>query len=254
MSEDPYALKLYIDGSALDNPGGSGGIACFAEFPESWNRLDEEIFTVDSTRAPIIAWNFKPVSARLSMCGCGQRNGYRPCPDCYGFALRFQQPEDAVHVAKKWLEDKRWKTCRKLRPLEEVSHPSPRVQGAHGHHLEKGQEEPDSEGRGSRCKKCRQSPNETRSRAFGRVRLRRSKITGGASSLYPAKGQEGIVHIYRSALLRKTDHKVYFDVFDAGAQAYAEKCTAYVSVDIVGELHRGTHTGCGSILTRSIRR
>lgn len=44
MSEDPHALKLYIDGNAYNNPGGCGGFACFAEYPESWNRPDEEVF------------------------------------------------------------------------------------------------------------------------------------------------------------------------------------------------------------------
>jgi hypothetical protein len=38
MSEDPHALKLYIDGNAYDNPGGAGGFACVAEFPEVWQR------------------------------------------------------------------------------------------------------------------------------------------------------------------------------------------------------------------------
>jgi hypothetical protein len=44
VSEDPHALKLYIDGNVFNNPGGTGGFACFAEFPESWDRPDEEIF------------------------------------------------------------------------------------------------------------------------------------------------------------------------------------------------------------------
>ena len=44
MSEDPHALKLYIDGNCYNNPGGAGAIACVAEFPESWRRDDEIIF------------------------------------------------------------------------------------------------------------------------------------------------------------------------------------------------------------------
>jgi ribonuclease HI len=44
MSDDPYALKLYIDGNCYQNPGGAGAIACVAHFPEDWNRPDEIIF------------------------------------------------------------------------------------------------------------------------------------------------------------------------------------------------------------------
>lgn len=44
MSDDPHALKLYVDGNCYKNPGGAGAIACVAQFPESWNRDDEVIF------------------------------------------------------------------------------------------------------------------------------------------------------------------------------------------------------------------
>jgi ribonuclease HI len=44
MSADPYALKLYIDGSCYKNPGGTGAYACVAKFPESSNRADEPVF------------------------------------------------------------------------------------------------------------------------------------------------------------------------------------------------------------------
>ena len=143
-------------------------------------------------------------------------------------------------MAKKWLEDKRWKTCRKFRPLEEVSHPSPRVQGAHGHHLEKGKKSPILKAVDRAAKNAGKAPTKP-DRGFRQGKVAKIEDHRRGVFSYPAKGQEGIVHIYRSALLRKTDHKVYFDVFDAGAQVYAEKCIAYVSVDIVGELHRG-HT------------
>lgn len=44
MSDDPHALKLYIDGNCYKNPGGAGAIACVAQFPVAWNREDEVIF------------------------------------------------------------------------------------------------------------------------------------------------------------------------------------------------------------------
>src|SRR3954464_8321034 len=44
MTLDPYALKIYIDGSSLKNPGGASGFAGRAEYPENWNRPDEVLF------------------------------------------------------------------------------------------------------------------------------------------------------------------------------------------------------------------
>jgi hypothetical protein len=46
MTLDPYALKIYIDGSALKNPGGASGCAGIAEYPSDWNRPEETLFTV----------------------------------------------------------------------------------------------------------------------------------------------------------------------------------------------------------------
>lgn len=35
---DPHAHKIHIDGSALENPGGPGGLAGMIEFPDVANR------------------------------------------------------------------------------------------------------------------------------------------------------------------------------------------------------------------------
>lgn len=44
---DPVALKIYTDGSCLfPNPGGSGGIAGIAEYPDDFDRLPEPIFQI----------------------------------------------------------------------------------------------------------------------------------------------------------------------------------------------------------------
>jgi ribonuclease HI len=40
----PHSVKVYTDGSALKNPGGPGGIAGIAEYPDALNREPERIF------------------------------------------------------------------------------------------------------------------------------------------------------------------------------------------------------------------
>jgi ribonuclease HI len=49
MTYDPYALTIHIDGSALDNPGGEGGIAGIVVFPEKLNLASETIFELGFT-------------------------------------------------------------------------------------------------------------------------------------------------------------------------------------------------------------
>jgi ribonuclease HI len=41
MTFDPHALKLYVDGSCLKNPGGASGLAAWIEYPSEWDRADE---------------------------------------------------------------------------------------------------------------------------------------------------------------------------------------------------------------------
>ncbi len=42
----PHALKIYIDGSALQNPGGAGGLAGIVVYPDDWNLPNEHIFEI----------------------------------------------------------------------------------------------------------------------------------------------------------------------------------------------------------------
>ncbi len=55
MLFDPHALKIYVDGSALENPGGPGGLAGIVEFPEDLNRENEVIFEDGNRRDPGVA-------------------------------------------------------------------------------------------------------------------------------------------------------------------------------------------------------
>lgn len=41
---DPHAIIVYVDGSAIKNPGGSGGIAGVVVYPENFNKEKEIIF------------------------------------------------------------------------------------------------------------------------------------------------------------------------------------------------------------------
>jgi len=239
VSEDPHALKLYIDGNAYDNPGGSGGIACFAEFPESWNRPDEEIFSegfhestnnrmelqaclraleyvrdvvsgMDIGRVQIVTDSLY-VFNNQTMPSTWRRNGWR---------TNAGRPVDNSDL---------WRRFLALRPMCKV-----RTDII----WRKGKKSPILKSVDKSAKAAGKSPTK-KDRGFRTGKIGRSTLVGGSSSLFPARGQEQIIRIYRSSLIRKTDHRVYFDVFDEPSGHYREKCRAYVSATFIDQLHRG---------------
>jgi hypothetical protein len=56
--------------------------------------------------------------------------------------------------------------------------------------------------------------------------------------MYVANGQTTIIRIYRSGMIRKTAHKLIFDVFDELTNSYTHKCFAYAEADTAASLHR----------------
>src|ERR1700722_1289198 len=241
MSIDPRALKLYIDGSANDNPGGSGGIACLAEFPESWNRPDEEIFSVgfhgssnnrmelkaclgaleyvrdvvtsmEVSRVQIVTDSLYVFDNQM-MPAVWRRNGWKTN------AGRFVDNADL------------WKRLLTLRPLCKV-----RTEII----WQKGKRSPILKSVDKAAKAAGQSPTK-HDRGFRPGKIGRSKLTGGSSKLFPAKGQQQIIRVYKSSLIRKTGHRIHFDVLDEASGQFREKCRAYVDAGLINELHRG-HT------------
>jgi ribonuclease HI len=241
VSEDPYALKLYIDGNAYNNPGGTGGIACFAEFPESWNRPDEEIFSegfhestnnrmelkaclraleyvrdvvssMDIDRVQIVTDSLY-VFNHQRMPATWRRNGWR---------TNAGAPVDNSDL---------WKRFLTLRPMCKV-----RMDII----WRKGKKSPILKNVDKSAKAAGRAPTK-RDRGFRSGKIGRSKLIGGSSSLFPAHGQESVIRIYRSSLIRKTGHRVYFDLFDEPSGGFIEKYRAYVTDVIIDDLHRG-HT------------
>ena len=46
MNNDPNALKIWIDGSAFNNPGTDNGLAGIVQYPDSFDKKPEVIFRV----------------------------------------------------------------------------------------------------------------------------------------------------------------------------------------------------------------
>jgi len=239
VSEDPRALKLYIDGNAYDNPGGSGGIACFAEFPESWSRPDEEVFSIgfhESTnnrmelqaclhaleyvRDEVGKMNVPRVQIITDSLYVFNNQRMPPTWRRNGWKTNAERPVDNSDL---------WKRFLTLRPMCKV-----RTDIL----WRKGKKSPILKSVDKSAKAAGKSPTQA-DRGYRGGKVGKSKLTGGSSSLFPAKGQEQIIRIYRSSVIRKTGHRVHFDVFDESSGQYREKCRAYLSEGVVEQLHRG---------------
>jgi ribonuclease HI len=238
---DPHALKLYTDGNAYDNPGGTGGFACVAEYPESWNRENEVI-----RKAGFHETN----NNRMELRGCIAALEYVANEGQAIGVQRVQIVTDSMYVdtgqrmAHIW-RAQGWKNASG-RPVENSDlwkrYLGLRLQIRTRTDIvwRKGKKGDALKLVDKSAKAAGKSPSKD-DRGFRTGKIGRSKLKGGSATLFHAAGQVQTIHIYRSALLRKTEHKIYFDVFNDARGEFTEKCTAYVPMELIDSMHRG-HT------------
>jgi ribonuclease HI len=238
MSDDPHALKLYTDGNCYKNPGGPGAIACVAKFPESWNRDDEIIFSEGF---------YETSNNRMELQACIKAHEYVAAN---GSALGVQRVlivTDSLYIANNCKRVTAWranKWCNASgRPLENsdlwkrLLSVKSRVKVRTDIVWKKGKKSPTLKMVDRAAKEAGKSPKNF-DRGFRGGKVARSKVVGGSASLYVARGKHEIIRIYRSGLIRKTGHKITFDLYDEPSASYTQKCFAYADANVASELHR----------------
>jgi ribonuclease HI len=239
MHEDPHALKLYVDGNAYNNPGGNGGMACYAKYPEASQRPDEEIFSEGfhettnnrmELQACIRALEYvRDNAGRLGVERVQIISDSRYVCDNQGMPATWRKNGWKTNAGRPVENSDLWKRFLLVRPKCGLRSDIGWQKGKKSTILK-------SVDRAAKAAGRRPSKYD---RGFRTGKVGRSKLTGGASSLFPANGQQSIIRIYRSALLRKTGHKIFFDVFDDAKCEFSHKCNAYVGAAMIDELHRG---------------
>jgi ribonuclease HI len=227
VSDDPHALKLYTDGNCYKNPGGAGAIACVAKFPESWNRDDEIIFSEGF---------YETSNNRMELQACIKAHEYVAAN---GRALGVQRVlivTDSLYLANNCKRVPTWranKWCNASgRPLENSDLwkrfllVQSRVKVRTDIVWKKGKKSHTLKMVDRAAKEAGRSPRSF-DRGFRGGKVARSKVVGGSASLYAAHGKHEIIRIYRSGLIRKTGHKITFDLYDEPSSLYSQKCFAY---------------------------
>ena len=238
MADDPHALKLYIDGSCYRNPGGPGAYACVVKFPEAWNRDDE----------PVFALGFhETTNNRMELAACIR--AFEHVIE-HGYALRVQRViiiTDSLYAFDNFNRAPGWRSNgwrnSSGRPVENsdlwkrLLAVRQRTRLRTDLQWRKGKKSPILKAVDRLAKEAARNPQEL-DRGFRGGKMARSKIRGGAPSLYPARGQFPVIRVYRSSLIRKTGHKITFEVVHPETDAYELKCFAYADAVVAAQLHR----------------
>lgn len=236
---DSNALKIYVDGSSYKNPGGPGGMAVIVEYPDNFNRPNEEIFKIGF---------IKTTNNRMELYACIKaldfvRKNIKSLKVCrvliitdslYVFDNRNRiyewrknnwknqagKPIENIDLWKEFLSLMQktgvptefvWKKGKSSEILKEVD----------------------------KCAKVAAKLSSKIDFGFREGKVGRSKIARAGSSLFSAEGQEAIIRIYHKVSVGKKESKIYFELFLADIKEYTSKYHCYTSVDKSAMLHRG---------------
>lgn len=240
---DPHALYIHIDGSAYKNPGGRGGFAMVIEYPDHLdqkkeihrfsflettnNRMElracikafefarKNLKAVNNVERVIIVTDSRYVVQVYEFVIYWRRNGWR---------TKDGRPIENLDLCKKLLSMRQW--SRVKIELE----------------WQKGKTTDLSKEVDQNAKQA--ASRGVRNVDFGYQRggISRTKIQGGASTMFPARSQEISARIYRKAIKgigSGKEYKIFFDLFLEEENKYTAKYYAYTSLIVGNRLHRG---------------
>jgi ribonuclease HI len=243
MSQDPHALKIYIDGCAYDNPGGAGGLAGLQEHPDDWDRPAEFIFQ-EGYRST--------TNNRMELMACIRAHEYvRERGSALG-VQRVQIITDSLYVynglksAVGWKRN-HWRT-REGRPVEnddlwqQLLTLRTKVKIRTDILWEKGKRAELPKAIDKAAKAAGKEPWR-HDWGFREGKVGRSKVMNkSASQPFPAAGQEATIRIYRHGIIgRAKEPKFLFDFLSESEQQFISKYHAYTTPELAFHLHRG-HT------------
>jgi len=242
MSDDPHALKIYIDGNAYGNPGGAGGFAGIAEFPEGLNRGSEIIFQEGYQ---------KTTNNRMEVKACLRAFEYLRDHAKELDVQRAQVFSDSQYACiglkhmDRWRQNK-WRTLDGP-PVENVDlwKDLLRVRSSLKIRVDvvwkKGKKTRALKAIDDAAKAAGKQPWKD-DRGFREGKVGRSMVKEekrSASVLYSASGQDVVIRIYKTVLAGKTkENKVFFSLWDETERKFGSKYRAYTTPETGSQLHR----------------
>jgi ribonuclease HI len=241
VSFDLRALKVYIDGSCRDNPGGSGGFAARVEYPFDRDRPDELLdycgyFATNNNRMELKAclfaheWILEQGDAlgvqhvqvvtdsmyvydNYNRSIGWSRNGWRNFHD---------RPVDNIDLWKDLLRARRKLGSRVRVEMKFIPGKSTPITKAVDRDAKTASTLPSRVDRGFRSGKVGRSKNNV----------------GRAAKMFPATGEELVIRIYQTLPVRRDIQKIKFQTYSEEKRDFFEKYMAYAGSKIGNTLHR----------------
>jgi ribonuclease HI len=238
MPLDPRAIHIHTDGSCLKNPGGSGGAAAFAVYPEHLAREPEQVADLSFTAT---------TNNRVELIACIKAIEWirknRPWPG----VTRVQIVTDSAYVRENLSRARAW-TSNAGRNLHgeakqnydlwkeligELSIAGMRVD----FQWQAGKTSPMGKAVDKAAKVAAKRAGLYEDPGFKPGKISRSKVKGTAK-IFPANGQTAVIHIYRKTA-PLNENQIRFHLFDEASASFVDSFYAYASDAVTIELHRG---------------
>jgi ribonuclease HI len=235
---DDRSLQIYTDGSAIENPGGPGGIAVVVRYPEHLGLPDKIVcergFT-DTTN------NRMEMIACINALEWVRRN--KPWRDVTNVQIVTDSKyvaENAGYRAMGWKRNK-WRN-RHGEPMENSDLWKKLLSAWQraGMRIEFIQ----TKGKQSeilktvdRTAKAARDTGVGRDHGYQPGTVSRSMVKGAAKK-YPASGQHALIRPYRKKIMRSGEEKLRFDLVSDDGQNYVACFYAYANSSLASELHR----------------
>lgn len=241
VSFDLRALRIYIDGSCRRNPGGAGGLAVWLEFPFDWGREDEFLYSCGY---------FSTTNQRMEVEACLYALEWIVTEGLTMRVYHFQIVTDSKYLSESYHRSVYWSRSgwRNTfgRPVENVDQwkAAQRLRRKIGS-LARVELEL-IKGKSTRITKAVDRDAKAASLAPTRVdwgyrdgKIGRSKNNPGkAARIFPASGEELVIRVYGSKIVRRPEQKVKFQTRSQDSEDFVDKYLAYASSTVGAELHR----------------
>ena len=242
MPYDPYALTIHIDGSALNNPGGPGGIAGVVEYPDRALREPEVIFQQGYLAT---------TNNRMELRACIEALSWARWNEALLTPSRIVILTDSLYVHDHQRRALQWKTAGWTNYAGRmIENPDlwktflstrSKIKAKVSIEWRKGKSNEISNRVDRLAKDAAKGDGKIVDDGFRESDVSRTELPGDAATLFHACGQEELVRIYRKTLVGRGPRakcKISFDLLSAEGTRFTAKHFAYTSPQIGTNLHR----------------
>lgn len=238
MSLNNRSIHIFTDGSAIDNPGGRGGLAVVVHYPDHLQQADEVICEIGYTES---------TNNRMELMACIKALEWVRKNKPWRDVTFVQIVTDSKYVADNigyrawaWKKNKWRNQHGEPKENSDLWKKALSARQKAGMRIEfiqtKGKKSEILRRVDKTAKQARDTGMEV-DRGFHSGTISRSMVKGAAKR-FPASGQLALIRPYRKKLMRSTEEKLRFDTLSEDGQNYVASFYAFATTVLAAELHR----------------